>query len=121
MTESNSPRTMRPDTTASERAQACRRLNPSQRATVNRLIRYYRGRVAYNGVTSVRLDIKHHDSFVSVYVQTWRSDCHRYSPAGRFESVDVRLYRTPRRPQGQAIEFDAWQRQRAAHSKDVPL
>ena len=56
-------------------------MNKSQRKAINRIIRFYRERVAYTGCTSVRLKIIETDyGHIWVYIKTRRSDCHRNSP-----------------------------------------
>jgi hypothetical protein len=52
-----------------------------QRRALNRIIRFYRDRNSYDGVTSVRCTFNNeYESFVSVTVETRRSDCDKYSP-----------------------------------------
>ena len=55
-------------------------MNKSQRAAIIRVIRYYKSRNAYNGVTSVRVELEDYDYFISLMLTTRRSDCEKYSP-----------------------------------------
>ena len=56
-------------------------LTPTQRRKVNKIIRYFRNDERYNGVTSVRVELrKGYRYAVSLTVHTRRSDCERSSP-----------------------------------------
>lgn len=59
-------------------------MTPSQRRAINQIIKFYRERNRYNGVTSVRCTVKHEHFFVSLTIQTRRSDCSQYSPRAVF-------------------------------------
>lgn len=54
-------------------------MNKAQRASIIRIIRFYRERNRYNGVTSVRVETKDFDYFISLTVTTRRSDCETFS------------------------------------------
>ena len=59
-------------------------MTKSQRAAIINIIRFYRERNSYNGVTSVRIDIDESDGITSMRVDTRRSDCGKYSPRAIF-------------------------------------
>lgn len=54
-------------------------MTKSQRASIIRIIRYYRERNSYTGCTSVRVVAEDCGSFISLSVETRRSDCEKYS------------------------------------------
>lgn len=56
-------------------------ITPAQRRRIISAIRYYRSSNRYTGVTSVRVQVNtEYSAFVSVVIETRRSDCDRYSP-----------------------------------------
>ena len=60
-----------------------RELTPRQRRKVRRLVRWYRERNAYSGVTSVRFELYTYEDYCRlawITLKTWRSDCGKYSP-----------------------------------------
>lgn len=57
-----------------------RELNPRQRRKVRQVVRWYRERNAYSGVTSIRIELINLGGLISMTLRTWRSDCGKYSP-----------------------------------------
>ena len=60
-----------------------RQLNPRQRRKVRQVVRWYRERNAYSGVTSIRFKLygyEDYDKIAWITLRTWRSDCGKYSP-----------------------------------------
>lgn len=55
-------------------------MTKAQRAAIIRVIRFYKDRNRYNGVTSVRIETENYEHFISLTVTTRRSDCEKYSP-----------------------------------------
>jgi len=57
-----------------------RDLNPRQRRKVRSIVRWYRERNAYNGVTSIRFILTDYNGTTWIRLKTRRSDCGKYSP-----------------------------------------
>lgn len=57
-----------------------RELKPRQRRKLVRLVRWYRERNAYSGVTSVRFELVDYYGTTWITLRTRRSDCGKYSP-----------------------------------------
>lgn len=57
-----------------------RELNPRQRRKVRTIVRWYRERNAYSGVTSIRFELVDFSGTIWITLTTWRSDCGQYSP-----------------------------------------
>lgn len=57
-----------------------RDLNPRQRRKVRHVVRWYRDRNNYSGVTSVRFDLVDYYGLIFITLTTRRSDCGTYSP-----------------------------------------
>ena len=55
-------------------------INKSQRNAINRIIRFYRKKEAYNKVTSIRIELDDSVGILSLVVRTKRSDCDQFSP-----------------------------------------
>lgn len=61
-------------------------LTSRQRRSINRLIRYVRSRRSETS-RICKLDITHYESFVSISIETKRTDCDEYSPRMIYSSV----------------------------------
>jgi len=57
-----------------------RELNPRQRRKLRTLVRWYRERNNYSGVTSVRFLLVDYFGTIWITLTTRRSDCGKYSP-----------------------------------------
>lgn len=57
-----------------------RELNPRQRRKLGHVVRWYRERNAYNGVTSIRFELVDYFGTIWITLKTRRSDCGHYSP-----------------------------------------
>lgn len=77
-----------------------RSVTPSQRRAVRNVLRFYRKRYNYNGVTSVRLEMSRGGSDTTEYfwltVRTRRSDCGRDSLLALLSECHARILIGPR-------------------------
>ena len=64
-------------------------LNPKQRRSVNRLIRFVRKQTDKSVTRIKEVRFNDCDSFVSVSLRTRRNDCDEYSPREAFTTVEV--------------------------------
>ena len=69
-----------------------RRLTPSQRSALRRVVSFYRKRNAYTQCTSVRFELRQCGHFVSVSISTRRSDCQKYSPRQVFCAQSAHVF-----------------------------
>lgn len=74
-----------------------RKFTARQKAKLNKIVRYYRNRNRYNGVTSVRARIDDVCAgIVAIAITTRRSDCDRYSPRQVLTAQEAYLFVGPR-------------------------